>query len=339
MSDELLLVKDLGEHSLLSKLKCFCPQDIVGDDGAVLTTNPDRSLVVTTDVLVDEVHFSDRTTAPFDVGWRAAAANLSDLAAMGAKPIGITVGLSLPGERKVHWVEELYRGMNACLVVFQTPIVGGDICRSIVTTVAITAFGEVAPQRVIRRSQAKPGDAIMITGLHGLSRGGLELLLDPRKGRSLEFSERERLILAHQRPKPRLDILRYLAKIPPEIAIAGMDSSDGLADAIIQICRCSGVGATIDQNSLAIFPGLIQIAEPETAWKWLLYGGEDYELILCLPQKFANVLVRDLGGEAAVIGEVTLSPEIQISNLENSHEKQILNISKGFQHFNLGEPS
>ena len=87
MSDELLLVKELGEHSLLSKLQSFCPQDVVGDDGAVLTTNPDRSLVVTTDVLVDEVHFSDRTTTAFDVGWRAAAANLSDLAAMGAKPL------------------------------------------------------------------------------------------------------------------------------------------------------------------------------------------------------------------------------------------------------------
>lgn len=333
MSDEFLLVKDLGEHLLLSKLRCFCPQDVVGDDGAVLTTNPDRSLVVTTDVLVDGVHFSDHTTTAFDVGWRAAAANLSDLAAMGAEPLGITVGLSLPGETKVHWVEELYQGMNACLAVFQTPIVGGDICRSKVTTVAITAFGEVAPQRVIRRSQAKPGDAIVITGLHGLSRAGLELLLDPNQGSSLEFPERERLILAHQRPKPRLDILKYLAKIPTEIAIAGMDSSDGLADAIIQICRCSGVGATINQDSLTIFPGLIKLAEPKTAWEWMLYGGEDFELVLCLPRDFAAILVEDLGGEAAVIGEVTLSPKIQISNFDNSNKRQILNLNKRYQHF------
>ena len=333
MSDRSLLVKDLGEHSLLSKLQCVCPQDLVGDDGAVLTINPDRSLVVTTDVLVDKVHFSDRTTTAFDVGWRAAAANLSDLAAMGAEPLGITVGLSLPGEQEVNWVEELYQGMNACLGIYQTPIVGGDICRSTVASIAITAFGQVSPQKVIRRSQAKPGDAIVITGLHGISRGGLELLLDSSKGSGLEFPERERLILAHQRPKPRLDILRYLAKIPPEIAIAGMDSSDGLADAIIQICRCSGVGATINKESLTIFPGLIKLAEVKTAWEWLLYGGEDFELVLCLPKNFAAELVKELGCEAAVIGEVTLNPEIQINNTNDLNQEQTLSIGKGFQHF------
>jgi thiamine-monophosphate kinase len=171
MSNKPLLVRDLGEQGLLEKLQRFCPQDVVGDDGAILDTDPGKSLVVTTDVLVDGVHFSDRTTTAFDVGWRATAANLSDLAAMGATPLGITVGLALPGDRQVSWVEELYQGMAACLNVYSTPIVGGDICSSTVTTVAITAMGEVIPQRAIRRSQARPGDMIVITGLHGLSRG------------------------------------------------------------------------------------------------------------------------------------------------------------------------
>ena len=120
-----MLVKDIGEQGLLQKLQLFCPQDVIGDDGAILPTEPDQSLVVTTDVLVDEVHFSQRTTTAFDVGWRAAAANLSDLAAMGATPLGITVGLSLPGSVAVAWVEELYRGMSACLGQYQTAIVGG----------------------------------------------------------------------------------------------------------------------------------------------------------------------------------------------------------------------
>ena len=333
MSDESLLVQDLGEHGLLDKLQRFCPQDVVGDDGAVLATTPERSLVVTTDVLVDRVHFSDRTTTAFDVGWRAAAANLSDLAAMGANPLGITVGLSLPGEQAVNWVEELYRGMDACLKGYHTTIVGGDICRSTVTSIAITAFGEVSPQRVIRRSQAKPGDAIVITGLHGLSRGGLELLLNPNRGSNLNATERERLIQAHQRPQPRLDILPYLAQIPKEIAIAGMDSSDGLADAIVQLCRCSGVGATIDRESLVIFPGLIKLAGAETAWEWVLYGGEDFELVLCLPWNFASVLVKDLGLGAKIIGEVTSIPEIQIIDTNNLHFRQTFNIGKGFQHF------
>jgi thiamine-monophosphate kinase len=333
MNNQPLLVKDLGEQGLLAKLQRFCPPEIVGDDGAVLNTDPDKSIVVTTDVLVEGVHFSDRTTSAFDVGWRATAANLSDLAAMGATPLGITVGLALPGDKKVSWVEELYQGMDACLNVYSTPLVGGDICRSTVTTVAITAMGEVFPQKAIRRSNAQPGDAIVITGLHGLSRGGLELLLDPSLGDNLLPMERERLIQAHQRPQPRLDVLPYLAKIPPEIAIAGMDSSDGLADAIVQICRCSSVGAVIDRASLQIFSGLSKLTTIETAWEWLLYGGEDFELVLSLPKDFATTLVEDLGVNAAIIGKITVGSLIQLCDNNNSKTPEILNLTKGFQHF------
>ncbi|MBE9046675.1 thiamine-phosphate kinase [Pleurocapsales cyanobacterium LEGE 10410] len=330
MSDESLLVRDLGEHGLLEKLQRFCPQDIIGDDGAILATTPNKSLVVTTDVLVDGVHFSDRTTTAFDVGWRATAANLSDLAAMGATPLGITVGLSLPGKKLVSWVEKLYQGISACLRDYQTPLVGGDICRSAVTSIAITALGEVIPQQAIRRSQARLGDAIVITGLHGLSRGGLELLQNPGKGDNLEPVERDRMIQAHQRPKPRLDLLPYLAKISQEIAIAGMDSSDGLADAIRQICRYSGVGAVIDRGP-AIFPGLIKLAGFSKAREWMLYGGEDFELVLCLPQNYALNLVRDLGGDAAIIGKITEVPEIKL--VDSNKLVTELDIDREFRHF------
>ncbi len=333
MIDEPLLVKDLGEHGLLKRLQRFCPRDVIGDDGAVLEITLGKSLVVTTDVLVDEVHFSDRTTTAFDAGWRAAAANLSDLAAMGANPLGITVGLSLPGEKAVDWVEELYQGMEACLAVYDTPIVGGDVCRSAVTSIAITALGEVLPTRTIRRSNAKPGDVIVVTGLHGLSRGGLEILLDPSKTKSLEFQERERLIEAHQRPKPRLDILPYLAQIPENIAIAGMDSSDGLADAIKQICSCSGVGATINGEDLHIFSGLTKLAGLEKAGEWLLHGGEDFELVLSLPLSSAVALVKNLSSEAAIIGEVTQGCEIKIINGKNDNFPLTLNEAQEFQHF------
>ncbi|MDJ0590500.1 MAG: thiamine-phosphate kinase [Pleurocapsa sp. MO_226.B13] len=333
MSNEFLLVKDLGEHGLLKRLQRYCPEDVIGDDGAILATAPQKSLVVTTDVLVDGVHFSDRTTSAYDVGWRASAANLSDLAAMGATPLGITVGLSLPGEKQVSWVEELYRGMVACLQLYDTPLVGGDICRSTVSSVAITAFGEVNPQRAIRRSVARPGDAIVVTGLHGLSRGGLELLLDPSLGSELESPEQERLILAHQRPRPRLDVLKYLARIPQEIAIAGMDSSDGLADAIVQICNCSGVGAVIEAKNLSIFSGLVKLAGLETAMEWLLYGGEDFELVLCLPQDFASMLVQEIGKDAAIIGKITKNLAINLVESNPSETKKTLNISKGFMHF------
>ncbi|MGD1922275.1 MAG: thiamine-phosphate kinase [Pleurocapsa sp.] len=326
-------VKEIGEHGLLERLQRYCPADIVGDDGAILTTDPHKSLVVTTDVLVDEVHFSDRTTSPCDVGWRAAAANLSDLAAMGATPLGITVGLSLPGDKQVDWVEELYRGIDACLNLYPTPLVGGDICRSQVTSIAITAFGEVDPQKAILRSSARPGDAIFITGLHGLSRGGLELLLNTHKKTALDSIEQEKFIKAHQRPLPRLDVLEYLAQIPPEIAIAGMDSSDGLADAIEQICKNSGVGAVINRENLSLDSGLIKLAGEKKAEEWLLYGGEDFELVLCLPVSFASFLKEKLGKNAAIIGVVTHNTEIQIVEKSNLKHQKTLNINKGFQHF------
>ena len=329
----MVTVKDIGEHLLLQRLQRYCPQNIVGDDGAILTTDPDKSLVVTTDVLVDGVHFSDRTTTAYDVGWRAAAANLSDLAAMGATPLGITVGLSLPGDKQVSWVEELYRGMVGCLNLYPTPLVGGDICRSQVVTVSITALGEVCPQRPILRSAARPGDAVLVTGLHGLSRGGLELLLDPSRKNNLNSIEYQRLIKAHQRPLPRLDVLPYLAQIPAHIAIAGMDSSDGLADAIAQICQNSNVGATINLSNLIVFSGLIKLAGLEKAKEWLFYGGEDFELVLCLPFNFAAWLSEKLGSNSAIIGTITSNKDIKIIEKNNLDESTILNVDKKFQHF------
>ena len=161
-----------------------------------------------------------------------------------------------------------------------------------VVSLAITALGEVLPQRAICRHLARPGDVILVTGLHGLSKGGLELLLDPKLGDVLTTPESVRLITAHQRPKPRLDLLPYLAAIESDIAIAGMDSSDGLRDAIGQICQRSGVGAIIDRAKVEVFSGLTKLVDLDTAWEWVLDGGEDFELVLCLPETHALNLAK-----------------------------------------------
>ncbi|ELS03653.1 thiamine-monophosphate kinase [Xenococcus sp. PCC 7305] len=330
----MLNVKDIGEQGLLRKLQAFCPTDVVGDDGAILQLKRDRKLVVTTDVLVDNVHFSDRTTSAFDVGWRGAAANLSDLAAMGATPIGITVGLSLPGETPVSWVEELYRGLDSCLRKYQSAIVGGDITRSEVITIAITALGEVSPGQEIRRSAAQVGDAIAITGYHGLSRAGLELLLHPELGQNLTPVEQKILMKAHQQPQPRLNVLSILSELGENIRVAGMDSSDGLGDAIAQICHCSEVGAVIDCNALPIHPALSNFVMPSQAEDWIFYGGEDFELVLCLPENLAISLVEQLGNGANIIGEITSEPEIVMNNPRNADLKSLSVLRAGFQHFN-----
>ncbi|MHC5722869.1 MAG: thiamine-phosphate kinase [Nostoc sp.] len=339
MNSELssLQVKDIGEQGLLERLQRFCPPEIIGDDAAVLETAPGQSLVVTTDMLVDGVHFSNLTTSPEDAGWRAAAANLSDLAAMGASPLGITVGLGLPGEVRVSWVERLYQGMTECLQKYNTSIVGGDIVRSPVTTLAITAFGQVHPSQIIRRSAAVVGDAIVVTGVHGASRAGLELLLHPELGQNLKDAERTALIRAHQRPQPRLDVLPILWKIltpNSQLSVAGMDSSDGLADAIIQICRASGVGAVLEHRKIPLPKTFNHWLTPEQALEYALYGGEDFELVLCLPQELASAFVQHLGEGAAIVGSITAGSTVLLHDEQKKIPDQVLSLSQGFQHFN-----
>ncbi|MBD1815400.1 thiamine-phosphate kinase [Microcoleus vaginatus DQ-U2] len=397
-------VKDIGEQGLLRILQKFCPAEIVGDDCAVLPTNPNQSLAITTDMLVDKVHFSDRTTGPYYAGWRAAAANLSDLAAMGAKPLAVTVALAVAADTAVEWVEEFYRGMTACLQEYDTPIVGGDVVRSPVVTVAITAFGQVECDRTISRSNARSDWAIVATGVHGASRAGLELLLNPEFGQNLSEVDRASLILAHQCPKPRLDVLPVVWEIlgskgamepplspplakggkqdfnssgamepplspplakggkqdfnsPPlskggpggvnsprltkggpggvksSIAIAGMDSSDGLADAIIQICRASGVGAKVDRTKLPIPDIFSEILSTEKALDWALYGGEDFELVLFLPIANAQLLVEKIGNGAAIVGIATESTDIWLTDSSGIERDTVLKIDRGFQHF------
>ncbi|MFB2919185.1 thiamine-phosphate kinase [Aerosakkonema funiforme] len=331
-----LKVRDIGEQGLLKRLQSFCPAEIIGDDAAVMQISPGQSLVVTTDVLVDEVHFSDRTTSPQDVGWRAAAANLSDLAAMGATPLGMTIGLGVSGDTAVSWVEQVYQGMTECLQQYNTVIVGGDVVRSPVITISITAFGEAFPHQIIRRSNAKVGDAIVVTGFHGASRAGLELLLYPELGKNLSEADRKSLIQAHQRPKPRLDILPILWDIlnsQSKIEVAGMDSSDGLADAVVQICQVSDVGGRIERSHIPIPQSLHNWISPEQAIKWALYGGEDFELVLCLPPEVAEILVKRLGEGAAIVGTITNDSDVRLVDAAGCYPEEIISLMQGFQHF------
>ena len=341
-------VGQIGELGLLQRLFRYCPSDVVGDDAAVMALPPGQLLVVTTDMLVDGVHFSDRTTSPEDVGWRAVAANLSDLAAMGATPEGITVALSLPTTTPVAWVERLYQGMAACLSRWGGQVIGGDLCRSDTVSLAITALGSVAANQIFYRRTAKPGQVILTTGYHGLSRAGLELLLAPETGSGLDEAVRQRWIQAHQRPTPRLDVVAHLRNLlrafSQPITIAAMDSSDGLANAVLHLCQASRVGAVLDADQLPLDPALVAWVGLEKARDWCLYGGEDFELVLCLPESMAQVLQGHLGPEGKLLGYITADPavKLQISPAHESLTSQAspssmttleLSFNQGFQHF------
>jgi thiamine-monophosphate kinase len=335
-------IRSIGEQGLLKIFRQYCSA-VVGDDAAPMgSTLPEHQMVVTTDMLVDGVHFSDRTTSAADVGWRAAAVNLSDLAAMGAKPWGLVISVGLPPDTEITWIESVYQGFAECLRTYGTELVGGDTVRSPIRTFSVTAFGQVPKNQLIQRHTAKVGDAIVITGFHGLSKAGLELLFQPDLKEKLlgpmkigdRFLVGEELIQAihryHQRPVPRFDAIAILHKILKEnnqlseFPISGMDSSDGLADAIAQICRCSNVGAEIYWRSLPIHEAVRTLAG-DRALDWVLYGGEDFELVLCMPFDIAEQFVGQLSS-AAIIGKIVEGN--QINGLTDGLEGR-----SGFQHF------
>ncbi len=336
-------ISDLGELAVIERIKAFCPEGVVGDDAAVVSVREGHRLVVTTDMLTAGVHFSDRTTPPYSVGWRSTAANLSDLAAMGAKAIGITIALGLPPQTSLMWVEELYQGITACLSSYGGVILGGDLCRAEQPTISITALGEVRPDQVIARDGATAGMTVVVSGPHGGSRAGLAVLLKEKSveavdGDSLEERLRQRpeikdWIRAHQLPVPRFDVvarLRDLAGGTPCPKIAGMDSSDGLANALLQLSKSSGVGMDIVRSHIPLPSGLCETVGEQTALDWALYGGEDFELVLCLPPGLASQMIE--GGFVTAIGTTTNSQAVTLFETEACTEGRPIS-HRSFQHF------
>jgi thiamine-monophosphate kinase len=158
----------------------------------------------------------------------------------------------------------------------------------------------------------------------------LALLLDPESGRNLTEDDRHYLIQAHQRPCPRLDVLPHLQDIAPVRGIAGMDSSDGLADAILQICSRSGVGAEIESVNVPLIPALVDLVGVDRAWEWTLYGGEDFELVLCLPPDLAIALVGKLGQNAAIVGKIVAGN--RVVTIDGDRRVRAIE-PRSFQHF------
>jgi thiamine-monophosphate kinase len=258
----------------------------VGDDAAVVAPGS-GDLVLTTDVLVEGTHFTRGTAGPRDVGYKAIAVNVSDIAAMAASPRWALCALTLSDAVDAAWVMELLGGMREACDEYALWLVGGNLARGPEVTVAVTVTGEIAQGRALTRSGACVGDRIVVTGALGGSAAGLRLSATP--ARSLDAPGRA-AIARHLRPVARVGEAGLLAG---HGATALMDLSDGLAVDLGRLCEASGVGARLQTDQIPIAPG--------ATLQEALSGGEDYELLCTLPEvavEDARVALREGFGVA-----------------------------------------
>jgi thiamine-monophosphate kinase len=259
----------------------------IGDDAAVWQPSRSHRSVITTDALVEGVHFARETMGPYDAGWRAAVANVSDLAAMGARPVLATTALGISPTWSTQDVLELYGGMVAAANLYGLVIVGGDLTRSPVMTVAMTAVGEVRPSRVTLRSRGRAGDVIASTGDFGASRAGFDVA---RGAVSFDQALERQALEAHRRPRARLREGRWLAASAHVHAV--IDCSDGLSTDLARLCEASGSGAVLDGVPVAAAAAEAARALGVDAEGYALAGGEEYELIVAVERRAFAYLSR-----------------------------------------------
>ncbi|MFB3922422.1 MAG: thiamine-phosphate kinase [Terriglobia bacterium] len=301
----------------------------IGDDAAVMEVTPGRHLILTTDLTIENVHFTQETHSPRAVGHRALARSLSDIAAMGGEPRVALVSIALSRRTTRKWVKGFYSGLLPLAKRHGVAIIGGD------TSVAdgpilidIVAGGEIPRGKELRRSGARPGDWIFVSGPLGLSRAGLALL---KSGRGKTRRAAEAITVhTHLHPEPRCGLGRLLSKAG--IASATIDISDGLSTDLKRLCEASGTGARIWESSIPVAP-LTRASGYSSSeiLEFALHGGEDYELLFTVPRTKVARLPRRFGGvELRRIGEITKGHEICL--VRRTGNEEIL-APAGWDHF------
>jgi len=305
----------------------------IGDDAAVLALAPGAVLVATTDLVIEDVHFRRSSASPADVGWKAMAVNLSDIAAMGAEPRWALVGLALPDSTEVDAVDALYAGMREAAAPHGVVIVGGDTSTSPGGwMICVTLLGEHAGSPRLR-SGARPGDAVAVTGTLGRSAAGLALLQAPTAAGVGEDTRAE-LTRAHLRPAARVAEGRWLGAQPGVHAM--MDLSDGLATDLGHVCRESGAGARVALDLLPVAPATREAARGlgQDVLDWATGGGEDYELLLtCEPgavDSLARGLLATTGTRLTAIGRIESSGDA--ITYVDAHGQPVT-VRAGYAHF------
>ena len=279
-TDEFVLIDRLTQHSIYNPTYVKVG---VGDDCAVYDTPRDVDQLVSTDMMVEGIHFSESTTASFDVGYRLGAANISDIAAMGGTPRHMVVSIAVPKGRHTSYVEEVYQGLHDICAEYRVNIIGGDtVSTEGPFVISATVFGDVPTNQSVLRSGAQDGDAVFITNYLGLSYVGLHSLLEGSEDYPVSRS-------VHQRPIPHIEC----GIIARDLGATSMnDISDGLSSELNEIANASQVTIFIDESALPIHPEVQAYCESHQMSPYLPMwtGGEDFQLVGTIPADKAEAL-------------------------------------------------
>ena len=321
---------DCGEHALIARIRqrLTSPQWVIvgpGDDAAAIEAVPRALEVVTMDAQVDGVHFDRRFVPPDAIGHRALAVNLSDLAAMGARPRAALLSMALPASLQLDVFDGIVDGFLALAARYGVALIGGNITRTPGPMILdVTAMGSVHRRKVLTRGGARPGDEVWVTGTLGAAAVGLLALQEDHAATDLAAR--------YLRPDPRVRAGLLLGK--NGVATSCMDLSDGLADGVRQIAQASSVGMTLDGSSIPV---------GQEAREWLsrkgrdpievaLRGGDDFELIFTVRPRQAGRLraVRRHLGDLPItrIGVVTRAPRLLVKDEQGERE-----LPEGYEHF------
>lgn len=301
-----------SETSILHIIESQIGDKYIGDDCAYLE---DFGIVMTQDSLVEDVHFCMGWITPQELGYKSIMVNVSDVCASGCMPKYITVALSLPKNVSAEWVEGFYEGAKKACAESGIGIVGGDLTGSDKVMISCCAVGEkVSGRGVAARSGARAGYKVVVSGECGNSAVGLGLLMGQIDKNIFTKEERQRFIISHLMPCAEVEFSRKIASQMMDGApYAMMDTSDGLMDALTKIADRSGVGMVIDFEKIPVCGAMKKLKKWED---FVLFGGEDYKLVACVPQD----VKCDFG---TVIGEVVLGHGVDVK------------IGEGVQHFDL----
>lgn len=325
--------RDLIEH-IRRRLPLSPPSLVVaaGDDAAVAIPERGALQVLTTDAVVEGVHFDRQFSSLADVGYRALAVNVSDIAAMGGTPTLALLSLMLPDSTTMADIDALLDGVLEIAAAAGVAIAGGNLTRSPGPLIVdVTVTGYVRPRRVLTRGGGRAGQALYVSGWIGAAVAGLQWLKEHGRGEPADGPLAE-CVRRHRRPEPRLRLGALLGR--NRAASACMDLSDGLADAVRQIAEASGTGAVIDASALPVHPGAAAwfAAHAQDPVVTAMSGGDDYELLFAVP-KTGGGRLRAVKREArglplTRIGELTAEPGIVISR--DGRREQL---PGGYSHF------